>query len=430
MRILHTSDWHLGHSLNVHDRQAEHRAFLDWLLEVLGSRRVDAMIVAGDVFDTSNPSADAQAMYYSFLRRLRDHVPDLDVLVIGGNHDSASRLDAPRPVLESMRIQVVGGMCRDGRSLDPADLVLPLRRRDGSVGAWVAAIPFLRTADLNGGTWSPVVEGTGESEGRDSLVEGVRQVYADVLALARQRREPGQALVATGHCYMANTDLSDLSERRILGGNQHALPVDLFPADLSYVALGHLHKAQRVGGRDEVRYCGSPIPLSMTERHYRHQVCLVELDGEGPAAVEVVEIPRSVDMLHVPAKGEAASLDEVLAELGRLAPRACNNGGARSGAFLEVSLLLKEPDPLARSRVEEAVQDRDVRLVATHVVLTGHGRALGDVASDVTLRDLGPEKVFRARYAREHKGEPPAELLAAFHELLEGVHAEAGRKLA
>src|SRR5690606_38813120 len=102
-----------------------------------------------------------------------------------------------------------------------------------------------------------------------------------------------------GHCYMTGTRLSELSERRILGGNQHALPVDLFPDDVAYVALGHLHLAQRVGA-DHVRYAGSPIPLSFGERHYPHQVLLVDLRGERVAGIEPLRVPRSVDLLRVP----------------------------------------------------------------------------------------------------------------------------------
>lgn len=429
MRILHTADWHLGHSLHDHDRDAEHQAFLDWLLRVLESREVDVLLVAGDIFDTSNPSASAQAMYYSFLRDVHDRVPDLDVVVVGGNHDSASRLDAPRPILESMRIHVVGGMSRDGCPLDAVDLVLPLRRRDGSVGAWVAAVPFLRTADLSGGGWSSRQddgsdgdEATGSRS--DPLVEGVRKVYADALAEARKRREPGQALVATGHCYMVGTAVSEMSERRILGGNQHALPVELFPDDLSYVALGHLHKAQVVGGRAHVRYSGSPIPLSMSEVAYRHQVCIVDLEGEGPATVETIEIPRTVPMLRVP-KQRDALLDEVLAEIRLLDLKESGNGRASRDfelrPFLEVNVRLDQPDPTVRTQVEDALRNRLVRLVGIHVEGTGSGRALGEAIPDVALRDLGPEAVFVARYKKVHDGEPPADLMAAFHELLDGI---------
>lgn len=432
MRILHTSDWHLGHSLHDHDREVEHKAFLAWLLDVLESRHVDAMLVAGDIFDTSNPSASAQGMYYRFLMDLRTRIPDLDVLVVGGNHDSASRLDAPRPILASMRVHVVGGMHRDGASLDPAELVLPLRARDGRVGAWVAAVPFLRTADLDASAGAPRpdpdVDEAGDApraDGTDPLVDGVRRVYAHALAEARRRREPGQALVATGHCYMVGTTISELSERRILGGNQHALPVEIFPDDLSYVALGHLHKAQIVGRRESVRYSGSPIPLSMSEVGYRHQVCIVDLDGDGPARVETLEIPRSVPMRKVPRKGGSAPLDDVLAEIRGLDLEADTKDTSPEARalrpFLEVNVSLDRPDPTVRTRIEAELKDRLVRLVGIRVTGTGTGQALSQSTPDATLHDLGPEAVFLACYQRTHEGDPSPELLAAFHELRDSL---------
>jgi len=364
MRILHTSDWHLGHTLHDLPRDHEHQVFLDWLLGVLEERQVDALLVAGDVFDTANPSAAAQAMWYRFVAQARRRCPSLDVVVIGGNHDSADRLDAPQPLLvHGFDVHVVGGLPRGaGRAVEVERLVVPLRDSSGEVAAWVCAVPFLRPADLRA------------PDG--DLAAGVRAVYDEVLAAARARRQPGQALVAMGHCYMVKGELSEVSERKILGGNQHALPLDIFPDDLAYVALGHLHKPQRVG-RDSVRYSGSPLPLSMGERDYRHQVCLVEISGAEMASVESLAVPRAVDLLRVPRTG-ALPPDELLAELKKL-PR--------------------------RTR-------------------TGSGAALAEQVVSQMLDQLKPDEVFANCYRRSYLDAPPDDLVAAFHELLDAVHQE------
>ncbi len=411
MRLLHTSDWHLGHTLHAVSRDEEHARFLGWLLDTLAREAVDALVVAGDVFETANPPASAQGAWYGFLAEVRARLPNLDVVVVGGNHDSAARLDAPQPLLDAFRVHVVGGLPRsDGLKVDLQRLVVPLRDARGDVAAWCVAMPYLRVADLPSG---------GGEGGEDPLIAGVRQVYTLALEAARALRQPGQALVATGHCYMVGGAVSELSERKVLGGNQHALPVDVFPDDVAYVALGHLHLAQRVGGREHVRYSGSPLPLSLDEAAYPHQVLLVELEGERLREVRPLRVPRTVEVLRVPQDGPAP-LEAVIAALGAL-PAAGEVEPGRE-PFLEVRVALDGPMPGLRRAIEEALVGRAARLVKLSVSYGGDGRTLAEARPAVELGDLAPEDVFRRRYAHLHGEAPPApELLAAFHELIERV---------
>ncbi len=406
MRILHTSDWHLGHTLHDLPRDHEHQAFLDWLLGVLRERQVDALLVAGDIFDTANPSAVAQAMWYRFVAAARRACPSLDIVVIGGNHDSADRLDAPQPLfVHGFDVHVVGGL---PRGPDRAErLVVPLRDASGEVAAWVAAVPFLRPADLRA------------PDG--DLAAGVKAVYDEVLAVARARLCAGQALVAMGHCYMVRGELSELSERRLLGGNQHALPLDMFPDDLAYVALGHLHKPQKVG-RESVRYSGSPLPLSMGERDYAHQVCLVELSGAELVSVESLRVPRAVELLRVPSRGALAP-DELLAELKKLPARGEDQRDCEL-PFLEAEALLDEPDPGLGRRVEAALAGKAARLVRLGLTRTGSGASLAEQVVAQMLDQLRPDEVFANCYRRAFTSAPPDDLVAAFHELLDSVHQE------
>jgi exonuclease SbcD len=411
LRILHTSDWHLGHTLHDLPRRHEHASFLRWLLAQLAAEQVDALVVAGDVFDTANPSAEAQETLYGFLADARRALPDLDIVVIGGNHDSAGRLDAPDSLLRALGIRVVGGLPQKERRLDVERLLVPLRDRAGEIAAWVAAVPFLRAFDL------PVVDAG------DPLVEGVRRLYGEVLGAARDKRAPGQAIVATGHCYMTGTALSALSERKVLGGNQHALPADIFPDDVAYVALGHLHLAQTVGGREGLRYSGSPIPLSLAEAPYQHQVLLVDLEGEQLKEVRPLLIPRAVAMMKIPAGGPLP-IDEVLPLL--LALPALEAGTPpETRPFLEVEVAVPKPEPSLRRRIDEALAGKAVRLVRIGVRLEGSGLSLPDVYATTSLKDHGAEDVFRQRYRKSYPDDPPPELLEAFHELIERVDAEA-----
>ena len=271
MKIFHSADWHLGHELHGFNRQREQGAFLRWLTATMEAEAADALLVAGDIFDTVNPPAAAQEQLYGFIRESRRRIPHLQTVFIGGNHDSASRLEAPNPLYSNFGVHTVGRLPRRNETVDWDRVLIELCDHDGNKRALVAAIPYLRQADL-----PPPSTLSG-----DPLIEGMRQIYAAALQAARQRLEKKQSLIMTGHCYMQGGELSEMSERRIFGGGEHALPADLFPDDVDYVALGHLHKGQRVGGRDAVRYSGSPLPLSVTERDYRHSVGVITLGESG-----------------------------------------------------------------------------------------------------------------------------------------------------
>ena len=418
LRILHTSDWHLGHTLHDVPRAYEHERFLAWLGDTLESERIDSLIVAGDVFETANPSAAAQSVWYEFLASTRARLPQLDIVVIAGNHDSAARLDAPQPLLRGLRIHVVGGVPRaetDGE-IDVDRMVVPLSDASGAVAAQLVTVPFLRPADLPRDVEGP----TG-----DPLIEGVRAVYHEVIDRARALRGERQALIATGHCYMIGTSLSKTSERRILGGNQHALPMDIFAGDITYAALGHLHKPQRVGGNEHIRYCGSPIPLAMSEARFRHQVLAVQLDGAQLTEVRAIDVPRTVDMIRVPATG-AATLDEVLPVLAAL-PSFDARAPAGTRPHLEVVVALTRPEPKLRELVEAELEHKSPRLLKLSVEYTGDGASLAESIPAANLRDLDPLDVFLRRYRRDHDSEPEPRLVDAFSGLLESARSEVER---
>lgn len=408
LRLLHTSDWHLGHVLHGFDRAREHALVLDWLLETIEREDVDALLVAGDVFDAANPPTDAQHEWYRFLVEAWKRAQHLQIVVIGGNHDSASRLDSIDPFLSAMgRLHVVGGAVRndDGVVLDRH--VIPIQDRQGRTAAWVAAVPHLRATET----------GTGDEA---AIAAGVRRFYESVFARIRERRGPGEAIVGMGHLYLVGGQVSKLSERKLTLGNEFAVGHDLFPADVAYAALGHLHLAQPVGGRAHVRYSGSLIPLSLSERDYPHQAVVVELDGERATAIREVYAPRHVELPRIPSK-DTASVEEALAAIAALPDR--GDGPESARPLLEVEVRLEKPEPSLRQKVEEALRGKEARLARLGVTLTGTDEALGDTEVR-PISELLPEEVLRAKWKKHHEGEPPPELVSAFHELVDAVHQE------
>jgi len=411
MRLLHTSDWHLGQTLHEFERDYEHDRFLDWLLDTLETEQVEALLIAGDIFDNANPSAAAQKQFYGFLTAAKRRVPHLNIVIIAGNHDSSGRLEAPGPLFAAFDATVVGHTRQHGEiNLDR--LVVPLKNRAGDMAAWVLAIPFLRPGDV------PLVETDG-----DRYLKGVELLYRQALDYARSRRQPGQAIIALGHCHMSGGQTSADSERRLVIGGAEALPVEIFDPVIAYAALGHLHRAQKVGGQSRVRYSGSPLPMSFTEIHYPHQVIRIDLEGESLAEIAPLPVPRFVELLRIPA--DPAPIDVVLELLGKLTlPDAPLN----ARPYLEVQVLLTGPEPGLAAKIDAALDGKPVRR-AKIKSFNPQAQAERGTAPP-SLDDLGrlqPDDIFRKLHRSRFGGEPTAELLAVFSELVREADTEVAR---
>lgn len=412
LRVFHTADWHLGQTFHGYDRDYEHGCFLAWLLTQIEERKPDVLLVAGDVFDSGNPSAGSQKLYFDFLRRAVDTHPAMDIVLTAGNHDAAGRLEAPAPVLRSLNVHVVGTVERPSSGeIDYSKFLIPLKDASGSVAAIALAVPYLRASDL------PQVEAN------ESYVAGARTFYrraTDAARRIRDEKHPEAVLIGLGHCHLMEGAESRDSERRLVVGGLEALRADDFPAELCYVALGHLHKPQAFqGGR--VQYSGSPLPLSFTERDYRHRVLELEFGAEGLVKTHSLEIPRVVPLLSLP-KGRAVPISELENML-----RATDFGPPleqEQQPFLEIRYLDDGPDPTRRHRVEEALKEKPVRLASTkfeaspkdcNAVGQPNSKSLGDLGSLDALEVL--LAAFKETYP---DGEPAPEMLQAFQEILVG----------
>ena len=401
MRVIHTSDWHLGHTLRGEvTREYEHQAFPAWLVEVCVREAADALVITGDVFDSATPPASAERMWFELLAAVRRALPALDVIAIAGNHDSPARLGAASAVLRELGVHVVGGLPRTaGGELDLDRVLIPI----AGGRALVAAVPFLRPVDV-----APCEDPLGA-------------IYGEVIAAARARRAAEQALIVTGHLYVAGADAQFLSERRVAIGGQESAPLRLFPDDISYVALGHIHRAQRVG-RETIRYAGAPLALSLDEAGYKHQVLVVDFAGEHVAEIRSLLVPRAIEIVRVPARG-AAPLEDVL---GALAALPVGEPGDVTRPYLEIVVALARPEPKLRAQIETALDGKRPRLVKLTVELTGDGAALGDrIAAEQRLAELDPRDVFVRLWARDHAEPPSAAVHAGFERLLLAVRGDA-----
>jgi len=386
MRILHSSDWHLGQHFMGKSREAEHRAFLDWLKEQIKQHRVDVLVVAGDLFDTGTPPSYARALYNNFIVELR--TLKCQLVVLGGNHDSVATLHESRELLACLGTSVIGGV-----SEQPDDQVLLLKNRKNQPGALLCAIPFLRSREL-----LQSQAGQTSAERQQQLLVAMQEHYNAIYDAAVTQREaldlPNLPIMATGHLTTVGGKSSE-SVRDIYIGTLDAFPANAFPP-ADYIALGHLHRAQQVAGKAHIRYSGSPIPLSFDEAASEKEVVLVEFGKKGPTAqITPIPVPRFQELVLL--KG---TLSEIESKLERLLKE-----GALPDENPPIQLDFGFFEALQdESKTSESTEDsRDNHLIWLEVEVAGD-----DYLSDLQTRveaivEGKPVELLRVRRKRKER---------------------------
>ncbi|MBK0001284.1 exonuclease subunit SbcD [Erwinia sp. S38] len=403
MRIIHTADWHLGQFFYTKSRAAEHQAFLDWLLEQAEAQQADAIIVAGDIFDTGSPPSYARELYNRFVVNLQQ--TGCQLVVLGGNHDSVATLNESRELLACLNTRVIAAASDDIR-----DQVLVLNTRDGQPGAMLCAIPFLRPRDI-------MRSQSGQS-GRDkqqTLLEAITDHYQRCWQEALAQRTALNLtlpVIATGHLTTMGVTKSD-AVRDIYIGTLDAFPADAFPP-ADYIALGHIHRAQRVANSEHIRYSGSPIPLSFDELGKEKSVFVVDFADGALSQVTPLSIP-----LFQPMRMIKGSLEEIEAQLAALEPDP-------QGKLIWLDIEIVTDDWLSelQRRIQQLTETLPVEVVLLRRSREQRERVIARQNNE-TLSELSVEEVFARRLALE-EGEPErlARAEALFAQMLEAVRHE------
>ncbi|MBU0903273.1 MAG: exonuclease subunit SbcD [Gammaproteobacteria bacterium] len=380
MRILHTSDWHLGQHFMGKTRQAEHQAFCAWLIEQVREQAVDAVLIAGDIFDTGAPPSYAREQYNRFIVELR--ATGCELVVLGGNHDSVAMLGESKTLLAQLGTRVIPGVC-----VPIEEQLLVLHRRDGSPGAILCGIPFIRPRDV-------LLSQAGQSaqDKQQSLQQAIQQHYQDLYALAESKRAElsgNLPIIATGHLTTVGASASD-SVREIYVGSLEAFPTSAFPP-AAFIALGHIHRPQKVGGLEHIRYCGSPIALSFDEAKQQKEVLLVELDSSGLRQITALPVPRFQPLLSL--RGSLKELEVAIKE-------AAKQGSAEQPVWLEV--LVGTDDYLSdlQLRIAALCEGLPVEVLRIRRERGNASASLQGKAKE-TLDELSVEDVFAQRLSSE-----------------------------
>ena len=369
LNVLHTSDWHLGRTLYGRRRHEEFAAFLSWLADTIRQLGIDVLLVAGDVFDTGTPGSRSQELYYQFLRRAAASCCR-HVVIIAGNHDSPSFLNAPRELLKAFNIHVIGN------ASTPEDEVLVLRNGQDEPELIVCAVPYLRDRDVRTAEAGEKIDAK-----EQKLLEGIRDHYAAVGRLARQRQEEcgGVPIIGMGHLFTAGGRIMEGDGvRELYVGSLAHVSAGIFPDCFSYVALGHLHIPQKVGGSETMRYSGSPLPMSFGEARQQKSLCHVILQGAA-ASVRLVDVPVFQPLVRI--TGDWAG---IAGRLRRLAEE-----GSRS--WLEIIHDGAEIMGDLRERLEDAIAGTGMELLRIRDILPG-----GDLPEQegIDPGELSVEDVF------------------------------------
>ncbi|MBP3228506.1 MAG: exonuclease SbcCD subunit D C-terminal domain-containing protein [Bacteroidaceae bacterium] len=409
MKFIHTADWHLGNTFHGHDRETEGRHFLNWLVDVIRLHAPDALLVTGDVFDSSNPPASAEALYYEFLRAACDTLPGLQVVVTAGNHDSPRRIEAPAPLLGLHDITVRGTVPQsaDGTP-DIASLCIPLRLREaGETACYCWALPFLRAGDAP--------NGANGAEALSWFYDG----FLRAMNKSGRRRVP---CIATGHFYTAGAEIcaNEHSERLVVGGSE-CVNVNVLSDAFSYIALGHIHKAQCVSNRPAAYYAGSALPMSFSEKRYEHGVNLVEIGAEGQTRVTRLPYTPLRSLISIPQNG-AASPDAVRYETAKLPERKPGDDG-RTWPYLEIRVVQEQPEPELMADISHILSQKAVHFCR----MTAERHDTDEREPELTverLKDLTPLDMAQRVYKEQYGDYLPEPMETRLRATLEEVAAE------
>lgn len=384
MRILHTSDWHLGQHFMGKSRQAEHQALIDWLLTQVDEFAVDAVLIAGDIFDTGTPPSYARELYSQLVVRL--HTAGVALLLLGGNHDSVATLGESRELLARLGSTVIAAA-----SDETAGQVVVLPQRDGDPGCIVCAIPFIRPRDV-----LQSQAGQSAEDKQLSLQVAIQSHYQDIFSAACEQQKSLEAelhrklpLIATGHLTTVGASTSE-SVREIYVGALEAFPTSAFPP-VDYIALGHIHRPQRVGGLEHIRYSGSPIPLSFDEAKQQKEMLLIEINADGLQSVTALPIPRFQGLVAI-----SGNLESLAGPIGAAAAQ----GTRERPTWLEITVA--EDDYLSDlpARIEALTEAWPVEVLR---IRRQRGNNIAQMAREAneTLDELSPDEVFARRLQQE-----------------------------
>lgn len=399
MKLFHTADWHLGHRLHEHSQYEEQLLFLQWLTEQIDVLEIDILLISGDIYDTGVPSTQSQKMYYDFLIDLQK-TNCTHVVITGGNHDAPGTINAPKALLQALSIHVVGKA-----TVDIADEIFELTVREEQI--IIVAVPYLRDQDIR-----RAVAGETFDQITDRYKTALVNHYTEAADYCKKLQKGTIPIIAMGHLFAIGGSTSD-SEQNIYVGTLGHIGAEDFPKTFDYVALGHLHRPQIVGGCNHIRYSGSPNILSFSEIGYDKKVVVLETKKNTIAKIKEVTIPTFRKVVRIKGKPE-----ECIAKLQEI-----DTSNDTLMTWVEVVLDVASVIHIDNSDINKAVENTQLEILKITIKNERTIQGLEQLIDySQSIKELSPVDVFKKKCDEEMVDlEEYPELLDAFQEIVNMV---------
>lgn len=395
MKVLHTSDWHIGQIFHNYSREEEHKYFFEQLKSIIINDKPDVVVVSGDVFHTATPTIVSQRLYYNFIVDLSRLDPDLQIVITSGNHDSPSRLEAPRPLWEAFNVSVVGMLDYQtvtddfGLNFDASKIEIPITKK-GMIIGWVLAVPY---------------------------INGNANIYDLLLNHLKNRPEysDNQSIVAMGHLAVKSADITGHSPDII--GKLETLDIQDFKdvKGIDYWAFGHIHYPQAIKGIENMRYAGSPFPISFNE-NYEHSVVSANIE-DGMTKTTVIPLKTLIPIVDFPAKpkgyDDALPFETVMMQLIEIL-----------GQKAYVRVHVQTDKPLTQAETAAMIQAFDGQEamfcgIQSYFPEKAEGNELQSVKTLNELKSISPFELGCSVYQKKNGCEMPDELKEMFKKVCE-----------
>ncbi|MCP4442867.1 MAG: exonuclease subunit SbcD [Aureispira sp.] len=373
MKVLHTADWHLGQKFFHRDRKEEHQKALNWLVQLIKDEKIELLILAGDVFDTDSPPNYARKLYYDFLKKLVGSCCR-NIVVVAGNHDSPNMLDAAKELFKLLNVHVVGHITKERE-----EQLVPIYDEDGELQTMVGAVPYLRDRDIRKSVAGETLE-----QRVENLRNGIQQHYEEMLEVLQPYKDQNIPIIVTGHLFVAGGERGE-RQNTIHIGSLDVIDASSFPPTFDYVALGHLHRSQKVDNQDRIRYSGALIPLDFSEINFDQMVNIVEFDGQNLHKVRSVRVPLTRKLRYY--KGD---LDYVKSKLSNLA------GEVELPTWLKIEIETAHYSPGLLDDLEEIIANKPAEIFVLNQRAVNQTVApIEEEANIQTLSDISELEVFK-----------------------------------
>ncbi|MBA3647767.1 MAG: exonuclease subunit SbcD [Chitinophagales bacterium] len=403
MKILHTADWHLGIKLHKADLSVDHKIFFEWLINLIKEIGIEVLLISGDIFDQANPASEARHLYYLFLEKLI-HV-NCKVIITGGNHDSPAVLNGPKAILAMLNVNIVASIPETKE-----DSIIELKNKNGEIECVVCAVPYLRDSDIR-----LAMEGETYKSRVEQKFLGMKNYFETLVNFAFEKYGEKIPVILMGHLFTSGVATSD-SERDIQRGGAEMFSSNDFPKNCKYIALGHIHKPQKVGNSENIRYSGSPIPLSFSEKHDKKIILELEVFNDCIRQVSVHEIPSARTL-----KRFTGTFNEVQSQLKNF------KNSKRLKCFAELEIIEQSSSPLLTVDIHKFItefQSDEVQILTYKVkFLNKLSETEKFHAEDKNIEDLTPREVLLKKLEAENVNEKQKELISeAFDELYNEIN--------